>query len=227
NSPVQETHPAPQETPSAPTSDNSPIQETPSTPPPTSDNSPIQETPIASGVCPPTTCPPAVTSYITVTIAPSAMPSGEAIPSETPLPGNDNGAGIPADSGVNNPSESPVDGGSNVPSEGPIEGGSNIPSEGPVEGGSNNPSESPIDGGAGSPDNSAIPSTVDNSPVVPPFATGAPQPSGVAPIGTASTGGVFPGPTGAPITPFEGAASKMTASAVSFAGLISLVAFLL
>ena len=191
NSPIQETQSIPQETPSAPTSEDSPIQETPSTPAVTSDNSPIQETPSANPVCPPTTCPPAVTSYVTVTVAPSGVPTSGPVPgTEAPAvnPGNNNGAGIPGDSGVNNPSESPVEGGSNIPSEGPIEGGSNVP----VEGGSNNPGQSPVEGGAGvipGSEGVAIPSNVDNSPFQPPFATGPLQPSGVAPIGTASTGG--------------------------------------
>ncbi|KAI4270712.1 MAG: hypothetical protein LQ337_006511 [Flavoplaca oasis] len=226
-----ETHPAP-------TSINSPVEETnqapipeETQPAPTSDNSPIQETPIASGVCPPSTCPastcpPAVTSYVTVTVAPSGVPTSGPVPGfEAPNAGDNNGAGIPGDSGVNNPSESPVEGESNIPTQ----GGSNVPSEGPVEDGSNIPGQSPVEGGAGvipGSEGVAIPSTVDNSPVQPPFATGpavVPGASGIAPIGTASTGGVFPGPTGAPITPFTGAASTFSGSFVA-AGLAALAA---
>ncbi|KAL9034794.1 MAG: hypothetical protein Q9180_005208 [Flavoplaca navasiana] len=234
NSPVQETHPAPvpeenQPSQPAPTSDNSPVQETgpapqEGSPAPTSDNSPVQETPIDGGVCPPTTCPttcpPAVTSYVTVTVAPSGVPTSGPVPgSEAPnagVPGSEAPAVVPEESGSNNPSQSPVD------------GGAEVPAVVPGESASNNPGQSPVDGGAGvipGSEGAAIPSVVDNSPVSPPFATGpavVPGATGVA-AGTASTGGVFPGPTGAPITPFTGAASTFSGSFVA-AGLAAMAA---
>lgn len=228
NSPVQETQPSQP----APTSDNSPVQETnpapqESSPVPTSDNSPVQETPIAGSVCPPTTCPPAVTSYVTVTVAPSGVPTSGPVPgTEAPGAGSP-GAGVPG-------SEAPGAPGAGVPGvEAP---GVGVPgSEAPGAGvpGSQAPGagvpgvEAPGAPGAGAPgsEGAAIPSVVDNSPVQPPFATGpavVPGASGVA-AGTASTGGVFPGPTGAPITPFTGAASTFSGSFVA-AGLAAMAA---
>ncbi|KAL8768796.1 MAG: hypothetical protein Q9209_005085 [Squamulea sp. 1 TL-2023] len=205
---VPETHPAP--TSSVPSnSNNSPVGETSAVPESPSLITPNPEIPLASNTCPPTTCPSAVTSYITVTVAPSGIPTtpGSEVPGSG-VPGVGS-SGVPIPSNVDN---SPVSPGS--PSD------VLIPS---------NVGNSPVS--PGSPSGVPIPSNVDNSPVSPPFTiptgAGIPPTTPNVPIGTGSTGVVSPQqPTGSPIVGFTGAASTVSGSFVA-AGIAAIAAIFL